>query len=73
LCLSGQENPQGVPKELLEAKKLELIQEKVIVSALSTLDCLLIILQFSSKLRKLVKPFDANGNKTKPANESWMM
>ena len=29
LCLSGQENPQGVPKELLEAKKLELIQEKV--------------------------------------------
>ena len=32
MCLSGQENPQGVPKELLEAKKLELIQEKVIVS-----------------------------------------
>lgn len=29
LCLSGQENPQGVPKELLEAKKLELMQEKV--------------------------------------------
>ncbi|OJJ34004.1 hypothetical protein ASPWEDRAFT_173437 [Aspergillus wentii DTO 134E9] len=29
LCLSGQENPQGVPKELLEAKKLELIQEKI--------------------------------------------
>ncbi|KAJ5965385.1 hypothetical protein N7481_012099 [Penicillium waksmanii] len=28
LCLSGQENPQGVPKELLEAKKLELMQEK---------------------------------------------
>jgi serine/arginine repetitive matrix protein 1 len=36
LCLSAQSNPQGVPKELLEAKKLELIQEKVwtnIVSA----------------------------------------
>lgn len=30
LCLSAQENPQGVPKELLEAKKLELIQEKVL-------------------------------------------
>jgi hypothetical protein len=30
LCLSAQSNPQGVPKELLEAKKLELIQEKVI-------------------------------------------
>ncbi|OCL02341.1 PWI domain-containing protein [Glonium stellatum] len=29
LCLSAQANPQGVPKELLEAKKLELIQEKV--------------------------------------------
>ena len=29
LCLSAQSNPQGVPKELLEAKKLELIQEKV--------------------------------------------
>ncbi|THC88400.1 hypothetical protein EYZ11_012150 [Aspergillus tanneri] len=28
LCLSAQENAQGVPKELLEAKKLELIQEK---------------------------------------------
>ena len=31
LCLSAQSNPQGVPKELLEAKKLELIQEKVVV------------------------------------------
>ncbi|KAL9104482.1 MAG: hypothetical protein Q9163_000575 [Psora crenata] len=29
LCLSAQDNPQGVPKELLEAKKLELIQEKI--------------------------------------------
>lgn len=29
LCLSAQDNPQGVPKELLEAKKLELIQGKV--------------------------------------------
>ncbi|KAL8706707.1 MAG: hypothetical protein Q9201_000232 [Fulgogasparrea decipioides] len=28
LCLSAQSNPQGVPKELLEAKKAELIQEK---------------------------------------------
>ena len=32
LCLSAQSNPQGVPKELLEAKKLELIQEKVVNS-----------------------------------------
>ncbi|KAI1934664.1 hypothetical protein LOZ58_004565 [Ophidiomyces ophidiicola] len=29
LCISAQSNPQGVPKELLEAKKLELIQEKL--------------------------------------------
>ncbi|KAJ4412911.1 hypothetical protein N0V82_008671 [Gnomoniopsis sp. IMI 355080] len=28
LCLSAQTSPQGVPKELLEAKKMELIQEK---------------------------------------------
>lgn len=33
LCLSAQSNPQGVPKELLEAKKLELIQEKVYIHA----------------------------------------
>lgn len=29
LCISAQENPQGVAQELLEAKKLELIQERV--------------------------------------------
>jgi serine/arginine repetitive matrix protein 1 len=29
LCLSAQGNPQGIPKELLEAKKSELIQERV--------------------------------------------
>lgn len=29
LLLSGQSSPQGVPKELLEAKKLELMQGKV--------------------------------------------
>jgi serine/arginine repetitive matrix protein 1 len=29
LCHSAQSSPQGVPKELLEAKKLELRQEKV--------------------------------------------
>ncbi|KAF3481605.1 uncharacterized protein GIQ15_04364 [Arthroderma uncinatum] len=28
LCLSAQDSPQGVPKELLEAKKLELLQEQ---------------------------------------------
>ncbi|KAK5144847.1 hypothetical protein LTR04_001459 [Oleoguttula sp. CCFEE 6159] len=36
LCLSAQSNPQGVPKELLEAKKLELIQEKVRLSPMPT-------------------------------------
>ncbi|KAK6388732.1 hypothetical protein LTR65_007405 [Meristemomyces frigidus] len=29
LCISAQENPQGIPKELLEAKKLELLQDKI--------------------------------------------
>ncbi|KAK4498732.1 hypothetical protein PRZ48_009242 [Zasmidium cellare] len=29
MCLSAQEDPNGIPKELLEAKKLELIQERV--------------------------------------------
>ncbi|CAK7275192.1 hypothetical protein SEPCBS119000_006570 [Sporothrix epigloea] len=29
LLLSAQTNPQGIPRELLEAKKLELIQEKI--------------------------------------------
>lgn len=29
LLLSAQASPQGVPKELLEAKKMELMQEKV--------------------------------------------
>ncbi|KAH7634870.1 hypothetical protein B0T09DRAFT_353475 [Sordaria sp. MPI-SDFR-AT-0083] len=32
LLLSAQTSPQGVPKELLEAKKMELIQEKVEVA-----------------------------------------
>jgi hypothetical protein len=34
LMLSAQSNPQGVPKELLEAKKAELIQEKVCLPVL---------------------------------------
>ena len=38
LCLSAQTNPQGVPKELLEAKKLELIQEKVCRARRNTWD-----------------------------------
>jgi serine/arginine repetitive matrix protein 1 len=29
LLLSAQSSPQGIPRELLEAKKMELIQEKV--------------------------------------------
>lgn len=29
LLLSAQASPQGIPRELLEAKKMELIQEKV--------------------------------------------
>lgn len=37
LCLSAQSSPQGVPKELLEAKKLELMQEKVCYLVLAIL------------------------------------
>ena len=29
LCLSAQASPQGIPKELLEAKKSELMKERV--------------------------------------------
>jgi serine/arginine repetitive matrix protein 1 len=36
LCLSAQESSLGVPKELLEAKKQELKQEKVRQSTMST-------------------------------------
>ena len=32
LCISAQSSPQGIPRELLEAKKNELIQEKVLLS-----------------------------------------
>lgn len=37
LCLSAQSNPQGVPKELLEAKKQELMQGKVDLASKTTL------------------------------------
>lgn len=49
LCLSAQENPQGVPKELLEAKKLELIQEKASYSIPSCASHLLTILQIEAE------------------------
>ncbi|KAM0437688.1 hypothetical protein ACHAPT_002053 [Fusarium lateritium] len=37
LLLSAQASPQGVPKELLEAKKLELIQEKTAIAEIERL------------------------------------
>ncbi|KAE8363094.1 hypothetical protein BDV27DRAFT_159136 [Aspergillus caelatus] len=49
LCLSAQENPQGVPKELLEAKKLELIQEKASYSIPSCASALLTVLQIEAE------------------------
>ncbi|PIG81537.1 PWI domain mRNA processing protein [Aspergillus arachidicola] len=49
LCLSAQENPQGVPKELLEAKKLELIQEKASYSIPGCASHLLTILQIEAE------------------------
>ncbi|OGM43945.1 PWI domain mRNA processing protein [Aspergillus bombycis] len=49
LCLSAQENPQGVPKELLEAKKLELIQEKASDCMPSNASTLLTVLQIEAE------------------------
>lgn len=49
LCLSAQSNPQGVPKELLEAKKLELIQEKVICIFPHILSICLILLKIDAE------------------------
>ena len=55
LCLSAQSNAQGVPKELLEAKKLELIQEKVVDNYMVTWTSVLISplrLRLKRRLRK---------------------
>ncbi|KAJ5161219.1 hypothetical protein N7492_006611 [Penicillium capsulatum] len=68
LCLSGQENPQGVPKELLEAKKLELMQEKLYMFSI---DGIPNRRTARSKPKKLPKPLDARRNKTKPASVTW--
>ena len=62
LCLSAQSNPQGVPKELLEAKKLELIQEKVWHLAVSIAGYEL-ILNHRSMLRELPKRPNTAKNK----------
>ncbi|KAF7163478.1 hypothetical protein CNMCM5623_008379 [Aspergillus felis] len=72
LCLSAQENPQGVAKELLEAKKLELIQEKVGLP-----DCLTGFISDAdtiparSRLRKQRKKLAARRSKSKHAKGSW--
>ena len=55
MCLSAQSNPQGVPKELLEAKKLELIQEKVGYLPVYFAGFKLIFPPIRSMLRKLPK------------------
>jgi hypothetical protein len=69
LCLSAQSNPQGVPKELLEAKKLELIQEKVMLRCIPfTLSLCLIICR--SKLKKQLRRPDEGAKKTSVGNAS---
>lgn len=73
LCLSGQENPQGVPKELLEAKKLELIQEKVFTPTSHDHESLLTSNRYSWMPRKLPKLLDAKKNRTKSVNETSTM
>lgn len=72
LCLSGQDNPQGVPKELLEAKKLELIQEKVFTPT-SLIISLLTSYRYSWMPRKLPKLLGAKKKRTKSANETSTM
>ncbi|OBT38725.1 hypothetical protein VE00_10765 [Pseudogymnoascus sp. WSF 3629] len=57
LCLSAQNSPQGVPKELLEAKKLELIQEKVDKTL--------------SKPRRLLKKRGADAKSIANVSETW--
>ncbi|RHZ65322.1 PWI domain-containing protein [Aspergillus thermomutatus] len=72
LCLSAQENPQGVPKELLEAKKLELIQEKV-----GLLDCWpgfisdVDTVPDRSRQKKQRKKLAARKSKSEHAKGSW--
>lgn len=66
LCLSAQSNPQGVPKELLEAKKLELIQEKVGMH-MHRSNNLSLTLLYSLKRRRLPKKRVAAANKRESA------
>lgn len=69
LCLSAQSNPQGVPKELLEAKKLELIQEKVGVHKSPFMTANLTT-PYSSKRKRLLKKHVAVANRIESATET---
>ena len=72
LCLSAQSNPLGVPKELLEAKKLELIQEKVLNCLSQFPSHLGLTNALRSKLRRL--PQKRNGGESRRSKEtatSW--
>ncbi|KAI9773249.1 MAG: hypothetical protein M1835_006181 [Candelina submexicana] len=70
LCLSAQSNAQGVPKELLEAKKLELIQEKVCTAKYSktSMQCCLTV-PLRSKRRKQRKKLAVGKNKKRSGTE----
>lgn len=71
LCLSAQENPQGVPKELLEAKKLELIQEKVCLVYTSRVRSGNSRLRARSKPKKQPKSPNARKSKSAYVNASY--
>lgn len=58
LCLSAQSNAQGVPKELLEAKKLELIQEKVMLYYIPLTLSLSLIIRRSKPKKRPRKPVE---------------
>ena len=69
LCLSAQSSPQGVPKELLEAKKLELKQEKVCHIFISNLyGCIANLYSWTQK--ELLKKHVGAKNKNASAKEN---
>jgi serine/arginine repetitive matrix protein 1 len=68
LCLSAQANPQGVPKELLEAKKLELRQEKVGECSRSMRS--VVLTSISLMRRRPPKKLGDAKNRSGPVNES---
>lgn len=73
LCLSAQESPQGVPKELLEAKKAELLQEKVQLLAQQLIGILTTSRSKPKKPKELLAKLVVEGRKrcTETVSVEW--